>query len=195
MDSSRHAEFGALLIVSNGCIQLNIRAKTCMRCVHTHKYTQCYTNAYVPTHRRRHRKKQLQNGVSDVFCPVVEMCLFLVRVGWDFLENLGFGGFSKENQSFPKFPKVSQSFPKFPKRSRVTFSFEFVLRFHAGWGLFGSLGRWVSKGNPKFPKKIPSGFASPIGSCPVPFAIVLIEGLFDWHVMTVCSNSHSQTCE
>ena len=114
MDSSRHAEFGALLIVSNGCIQLNIRAKTCMRCVHTHKYTQCYTNAYVPTHRRRHRKKQLQNGVSDVFCPVVEMCLFLVRVGWDFLENLGFGGFSKENQSFPKFPKVSQSFPNVP---------------------------------------------------------------------------------
>ena len=188
LDSSRHAEFGALLIVSNGCIQLNIRAKTCMRCVHTHKYTQCYTNAYVPTHRRRHRKKQLQNGVSDVFCPVVEMCLFLVRVGWDFLENLGFGGFSKENQSFPKFPKVSQTFPR---HLFVRVCASCPCRF----GFVRKLGKVGFQRKTKVSPKNPSGLASPIGSCPVPFAIVLIEGLFDWHVMTVCSNSHSQTCE
>ena len=121
-------------------------------------------------HTRRHRKKQLQNGVSDVFCPVVEMCLFLVRVGWDFLENLGFGGFSKENQGFPKFPKVSQSFPKFPKRSRVTFSCEF--------GLVGIFWKTlvlvafprktkVSQSFPKFPKvsqSFPNVPASPFRS-------------------------------
>ena len=158
MDSSRHAEFGALLIVSNGCIQLNIRAKTCMRCAYTHKYTQCYTNAYVPTHRRRHRKKQLQNGVSDVFCSVVEMCLFLVRVGWDFLENLGFGGFSKESQSFPKFPKVSQSFPNVPKVSQ-TFPRHLFVRVCASFprrlGFVRKLGKVGFQRKPKVPPKNP----------------------------------------
>ena len=80
--------------------------------VYTHINTHSAIQTHMYLHTRRHRKKQLQNGVSDLFCPVVEMCLFLVWVGWDFLEDLGFGGFSKENQSFPKFPKVSQTFPR-----------------------------------------------------------------------------------
>ena len=159
MDSSRHAEFGALLIVSNGCIQLNIRAKTCMRCVHTH----INTHSAIQTHMDLHTDVGIERNSCKTVCLTyfaqLSRCVCfwsgLVGIFWKTLVLVAFPRKTKVSQSFPKFPKVSQSFPKFPKRSRVTFSFEFVLRFHAGWGLFGSLGRWVSKGNPKFPPKNP----------------------------------------
>ena len=111
MESSRHFDYGALLIVSNGCLQPQIRAKTCTHYVHTHNHTQSYIHTDTSTHRQRHGKKWLQIGVLGKIYPVAEMWLFLFRAGWDFLEKLGFGGVSKVFQSFPKFPKVSQTFP------------------------------------------------------------------------------------
>ena len=118
MDSSRHAEFGALLIVSNGCIQLNIRAKTCMRCVHTH----INTHSAIQTHMYLHTDVGIERNSCKTVCLTyfaqLSRCACfwsgLVGTFWQTLVLVAFPRKTKVSQSFPKFPKVSQSFPNVP---------------------------------------------------------------------------------
>ena len=152
MDSSRHAEFGALLIVSNGCIQLNIRAKTCMRCVHTH----INTHSAIQTHMYLHTDVGIERNSCKTVCLTyfaqLSRCACfwsgLVGIFWKTLVLVAFPRKTKVSQSFPKFPKVSQTFPRH-LFVRVCASFPRRL------GFVRKLGKVGFQRKPKVPPKNP----------------------------------------